>query len=121
MLLLLGGRDDYTPAEACRGYAEWFKSAGADTTVNVYPNAYHDFDDPTRPRFDRTLVTGKHCDGLVDLDTAKIRSTGQDVTDSAGRHFRDCLARGATVGGDAEARRRAPEDVAAFLRCVFGL
>jgi dienelactone hydrolase len=123
MLLLLGGRDDYTPAEACRGYAEWFKSAGADAAVMVYPNAYHDFDDTGRPRFDRTLVTGKHCDGLVDLDqfTAKIRSTGQDVTESAGRYFRECLTRGATVGGDAEARRRAPEDVAAFLRRVFGL
>jgi dienelactone hydrolase len=45
MLLLLGGRDDYTPAEACRGYAEWFKAAGGDTTVIVYPDAYHDFDD----------------------------------------------------------------------------
>jgi dienelactone hydrolase len=123
MLLLLGGRDDYTPAEACRGYAEWFKSAGADAAVMVYPNAYHDFDDTSRPRFDRTLVTGKYCDGLVDLDqfTAKIRSTGQDVTESAGRYFRECLTRGATVGGDAEARRRAPEDVAAFLRRVFGL
>lgn len=68
-------------------------------------------------------MTGKHCDGLVDLDqfTAKIRSTGQDITDSAGRYFRECLTRGATVGGDAEARRRAPEDVAAFLRRVFGL
>jgi dienelactone hydrolase len=33
MLLLLGGRDDYTPAEPCRGYAEWFRSAGADTSV----------------------------------------------------------------------------------------
>jgi len=123
MLLLLGGRDDYTPADACRGYAEWFKSAGADPTVIVYPNAYHDFDDASRPRFERALVTGKHCEGLVDLDqfTAKIRSTGQVITEPVGRYFRDCLTRGATVGGDAEARRRAPEDVGAFLRRVFGL
>jgi hypothetical protein len=44
-----------------------------------------------------------------------------DITTSAGRYARDCLARGATSGGDGEAKRRAPEDVAAFLRRVFGL
>ena len=50
----------------------------ADATVIVYPNAYHDFDDTSRPRFERPLVTGKHSEGLVELDrfTAKIRSTG---------------------------------------------
>ena len=54
----------------------------------------------------------------VDLDhfTVKLRTTGENITASAGRYARECLARGATVGGDAEARRRAPEDVAAFLR-----
>lgn len=30
LLLLLGGRDDSTLAEPCRGYAEWFRSAGAE-------------------------------------------------------------------------------------------
>src|SRR5260370_34636657 len=57
----------------------------------------------------------------VDLDhfTVARRGTGEDITAIAGRYGRDCLARGATVGGDAEARRRAPEDVAAFLRRVL--
>jgi hypothetical protein len=57
----------------------------------------------------------------VDLDhfTVKLRSSGEDITASAGRYARECLGRGATFGGDAEARRRAPEDVAAFLRQVL--
>ncbi len=123
MLLLLGGRDDYTPAEACRGYAEWFRAAGADTTVVTYANAYHDFDSDRSPRFVRELVTGRGCNMGVDLDhlTVKLRGTGEDITASASRYGRDCLARGATIGGDGEARRRAPEDVAAFLRRAFGL
>jgi len=121
MLLLLGGRDDYTPAEPCRGYAEWFKSAGAETTVVVYPDSYHDFDSYRPPRVDRALVTGRGCQMAVDLDhfTVKLRSSGEDITASAGRYARECLGRGATFGGDAEARRRAPEDVAAFLRQVL--
>jgi len=121
LLLVLGGRDDYTPADACRGYAEWFKGAGAETTVVTYPNAYHDFDSERWPRFERGLVTGRGCDMAVDLDhfTVARRGTGEDITATAGRYGRDCLARGATVGGDAEARRRAPGDVAAFLRRVL--
>src|SRR5229473_2369546 len=121
LLLLLGGRDDYTPADACRGYAEWFKGAGAETTVVTYPDAYHDFDSERWPRFERGLVTGRGCDMAVDLDrfTVVRRGTGEDITATAGRYGRDCLARGATIGGDAEARRQAPEDVAAFLRRVL--
>jgi len=96
-LLMRAGRDDCTPAEACRGYAEWFKGAGAETTVVAYPNAYHDFDS----------------------DTVARRGSGEDITATAGRYGRDCLARGATIGGDAEARGRAPEDVAALRRRVL--
>ncbi|HEV3351222.1 MAG TPA: dienelactone hydrolase family protein [Methylomirabilota bacterium] len=121
LLFLLGGRDDYTPAEACRGYAEWFKTAGAETTVVTYASSYHDFDAERSPRYERALVTGRGCDMAVDLDqfTVARRGTGEDITASAGQYGRNCLSRGATIGGDAEARRRAPEDVAAFLRRVL--
>ena len=121
LLLLLGGRDDYTPAEACRGYAEWFKGAGAEATVITYAGSYHDFDSERAPRYEGGLVTGRACDMAVDLDhfTVARRGTGEDITATASRYGRDCLARGATIGGDAEARRRSREDVAAFLRRVL--
>jgi len=80
-------------------------------------------DDSDRsPRFVRELVTGRGCNMVVDLDrfTVKIRGTGEDIPTSA-RYGRDCLARGATIGGDSEAKRCALEDVAAFLRRVSGL
>jgi dienelactone hydrolase len=87
LLLLLGGRDDCTPAEACRGCAEWFKGAGAATTVGTYPNAYHDFDSERLPRFERGLVTGRGRHMAVDLDhfTVARRGTGEDITATAGR------------------------------------
>jgi dienelactone hydrolase len=121
MLLLLGGQDDYTPAAPCRDYAGWFKSKGVDATVIVYPNAYHDFDSSRRPVFVRDLVTGKNCDGAIDLDrfTVAIRPTGEDITQRASTYLRNCLTRGATVGGDDEARRRAPEDVKGFVKRVL--
>ena len=96
MVLLLGGRDDYTPAEPCRGYAEWFKSAGSETTVIVYPDAYHDFDSYRPPKLERALVTGRGCQMAVDLDhfAVKLRTTGEDITASGDRYARECLARG---------------------------
>jgi dienelactone hydrolase len=122
LLLLLGGRDDYTPAAPCQDYARWFTAAGAAVSVVVYPTAYHDFDAIRPPATARSVVTGRDCDMRVDLDrfTVTLRATGEDITRSAVAHARGCLGRGATLGGDSEARRRAPEDVAAFLRRALG-
>ena len=121
ILLLLGGQDNYTPATPCRDYAKWFESKGADATVIVYRDAYHDFDSSRPPAYVRDLVTGKNCDGAIDLDrfTVAIRPTGEDITKSASTYLRNCLTRGATVGGDGEARQRAPEDLKAFLKRVL--
>ena len=121
MLLLLGGRDDYTPPAPCRGYAEWFTARGAPASVIVYPNAYHDFDSTRPPTVGRAFVSGRNCDMRVDLDrfTVTLRATGEDITATSTAYARGCLTRGATVGGDAEARRRAPEDVTAFLQKAF--
>jgi hypothetical protein len=68
----------------------------------------------------RDLVTGKNCDGAVDLDrfTVAIRPTGEDITSRASVSS-ELPHRGATVGGDDEARRRAPEDVKGFVKRVL--
>jgi dienelactone hydrolase len=120
LLLLLGGRDDYTPAAPCQDYAAWFRTKGAAATVIVYPDAYHDFDSSRAPRYVRDVVTGRGCHGEYDLDhfTLRNRSSGEAVDAD---YFRHCLSRGATLGGDGEAQRRAPGDVRAFLTSVFKL
>jgi dienelactone hydrolase len=123
MLFLLAGSDDYTPPEPCRLYADWFRAKGADVSVVVYPGAYHGFDGELGPIFLPRLVTGRNCDGTIDLDkfTVAIRSTGQDITATARDYYRGCMGKGATVGGNADARRRATEDVKAFLKRGFRL
>jgi len=120
LLMLLGGKDDYTPAGPCQEYAAWFRDRGAATTVIVYPNAYHDFDSSKPPRYVANLVTGRGCNGLVDLDafTIALRATGAPAPTG---YMQNCLGRGATVGGDGEAQRRAPDDVRAFVKAVFKL
>ncbi len=123
MLMLLGGRDDYTPAAPCREYAQWFKSKGVDVNVITYENAYHDFDSSRPPVRAKNVVTGRNCASQFDLDkfVVTIRATGEDITRSMASYFRGCQERGAMVGGDSEGRKKSPEDVKAFLKKVFAL
>jgi dienelactone hydrolase len=123
ILMLLGGRDDLTPAAPCREYGQWFKSKGVDVSVIVYENAYHDFDSIRPPVRAKNVVTGRNCNMLFDLDrfAVTVRASGEDITRSAASYERGCQDRGAMFGGDSEGRKKSPEDVKAFLRKVFAL
>jgi dienelactone hydrolase len=122
MLWLLGERDDYTPIVPCREYAQWFASKGVETLVVVYPGAYHDFDSLRAPAFAGSLVSGRNCDVRVDLDrfTVMRRTNGEDITATASTYGRNCLTKGATVGGDRQKRDRALLDASPFLQKVLG-
>jgi dienelactone hydrolase len=39
--MLLGGKDNYTPAAPCLAYADELRDKGVRVSVVVYPNAYH--------------------------------------------------------------------------------
>jgi len=123
ILMLLGGRDDLTPAAPCREYGQWFKTKGVDVSVIVYENAYHDFDSIRPPIRAKNVVTGRNCNSLFDLDrfVMTIRASGEDITRTVAGYERGCQERGATFGGDSEGRKKSPEDVKAFLRKVFAL
>ena len=58
LLILVGSRDDWTPAEPCRQLADAADAAGYPVTVKIYPGAYHSFDSnaPIRYRADRHNV-----------------------------------------------------------------
>jgi dienelactone hydrolase len=44
VLILIGERDDWTPAEACRQLADAARQAGYPVTIKIYPGAHHSFD-----------------------------------------------------------------------------
>jgi dienelactone hydrolase len=44
ILMLLGGKDDWTPAAPCEALAHAASRAGRSVTAVVYPDAYHHFD-----------------------------------------------------------------------------
>jgi dienelactone hydrolase len=123
ILLLLGGADDYTPADHCTRYADWFRSQGAPVERIVFSGAHHGFDVPMDLRRMTQAQTARRCGMDIVLEPSHGRrwSTGETVpADRIGAYLRECMERGATFGGDAlalsgaqDALRRA---VAAHLR-----
>lgn len=122
VLMLLGGRDDYTPAKPCIEYSGWLRGKGAPIETVIYPRGGHQFDSSRTPRYLANMVTGRNCHSIVDFDNFRVtlRPSGEDITPRARNYFATCSTRGATIGGDPEARVKAPADVAAFLKKAFG-
>ena len=48
-LILIGGADDWTPADACQRMVAGARGRSAQATIVVYPGAPHGFDEPNRP------------------------------------------------------------------------
>jgi len=55
-LILIGGKDDWTPASACEQMVAGARGRSAHAAIVVYPDAYHDFDHPSLPLQQRTGV-----------------------------------------------------------------
>ena len=56
-LVLIGGKDDWTPASVCEQMVAGARGRTARTSIVVYPGAYHDFDHPDLPLQLRTGVS----------------------------------------------------------------
>jgi dienelactone hydrolase len=52
VLILIGDKDDWTPAEPCRQLAAASRAAGYPVEIKVYPGAYHSFDSDHPVRYD---------------------------------------------------------------------
>ncbi len=59
VLILIGEKDDWTPAEDCRQMVEVSRKAGFPLSITIYPGAYHSFDSdsPVRHNALRTNIS----------------------------------------------------------------
>jgi dienelactone hydrolase len=125
ILMLLGQRDDWTPAAPCLAEAELLKARGVDIRTVVFPYAFHGFDTQGRVGEMKAVPHARNCFVETDLDTFVVRryDTGQALTTLGA--YQDyvwgCQGTGVHAGGDPEGQRRAPEETIAFLTAVFGL
>jgi dienelactone hydrolase len=86
LLILIGDKDDWTPAEPCRQLADAARKAGQPVTIKIYPGAHHSFDSPYPVRY----------------VAARINTNSP-------------TGRGATTGGDAQAWADSIREVLAFF------
>ena len=86
LLILIGDKDDWTPAEPCRQLADATQAAGYPVRIKIYPNAHHAFDSDRPVRFGEARVNPNSATG-----------------------------RGATTGGNREAWDDSIREVVAFF------
>jgi len=86
LMILVGERDDWTPAKPCEELTERAKAAGYPVSIKVYPGAQHSFDSNAPVRF-----------------LSNRRNANSDT------------GRGATTGGDPAAWADAIKEVTAFF------
>ncbi|HEY3067078.1 MAG TPA: dienelactone hydrolase family protein [Methylomirabilota bacterium] len=86
LLILIGEKDDWTPAGDCQRLAEASRQAALPVTIKVYPGAHHSFDSPNPIRYVATRIKPSTPSG-----------------------------RGATTGGNAEAWSDSIRTVIAFF------
>jgi dienelactone hydrolase len=86
LLILIGEKDDWTPAEPCKRLTEGAQRAGYPVTIKIYPGAHHSFDSANPVRHVPTRINSNAPGG-----------------------------RGATTGGDPTAWADAIREVGAFF------
>lgn len=104
VVMLLGGADDYTPADHCRRYADWFRTRGSEVKIAIFAGAHHGFDVPGPVRRLGRVQTARNCGLDIELEplpTGRRWADGAVIpNDGIGAYLRGCMERGARFGGD---------------------
>jgi dienelactone hydrolase len=90
LLILIGEKDDWTPAEACRKLAADAQAAGTPVEIKVYPGAHHSFDSSRPVRFIANRINGNAPGGrgaTTGGDPAAWADAIRQVTAFFGRHL----------------------------------
>jgi dienelactone hydrolase len=121
MLFLLGGKDNYTPAEQCIGMIKELQIEYPKVIeYRVYDGANHGFDGNYGVKYAGMGVTSRDCAVLeIDLETwsKHILATGESLGGAKEREFyKNCVTRGVSYGAyNSKYREMATHDIEAFL------
>jgi dienelactone hydrolase len=111
-----GAADDWTLLGPCKAYIERLQKVGKDAALVEYADAHHSFDNPG--------FSLQKLPNAVNPRNCKFVEEGGRIVDEATRDsifYSTCWSRGASVGYNADAHRKAVKDVEAILRPLFGL
>jgi YD repeat-containing protein len=71
-LILVGAKDDWASASACEQMVAGARGRSARAAIQIYPNAYHDFDHPNLPLQQRNGVLVNGTPGRVHVGTDPV-------------------------------------------------
>ena len=91
LLILIGEKDDWTPAEPCRRLAEAARAAGYPVSIKIYPGAHHSFDSAFPVRYVEARVNATAPNGrgaTTGGDPAAWADSIREIEAFFGRHLR---------------------------------
>ena len=91
LLILIGDKDDWTPAPPCEALATAARRAGYPVSITIYPNAHHSFDSPNPIRFVATRINANAPGGrgaTTGGDPTAWSDAIQQVTKFFGEHLK---------------------------------
>jgi dienelactone hydrolase len=100
LLILIGEKDDWTPAEPCRRLTEAAQHAGFPVTIKIYPGAFHSFDSSNPVRYVATRVNANAPSGrgaTTGGDPAAWADSIREVVAFFGRYLRQGVSGGASL------------------------
>ncbi|MCY0853606.1 dienelactone hydrolase family protein [Cupriavidus sp. D39] len=127
LMLAVGEKDDYTPAQPCLNVADTMKRDGQSVEVHMYPGAYHDFDNThVYFKYFPGATTLRDCpQAILDVrhDAYYRLLTGEKYASfqAMDAEYRRCIARGVSAGSSLDQGRKSEADVKAFLTRAMGL
>ena len=96
-----GAADDWTPAKPCVDLTASLKASGQDVAINVYPGAYHSFDQARDSVYLPSVVNGADCYAQMPTILGPIVPAS----------IANCVKKGANVAGSSDATAQARKNV----------
>ncbi len=124
ILILIGEKDESTPAKFCTELIKDFKDADYDANIIVYPDAKHSFDGYSDISYISQGYRREDCRVIIKANGEQIETTtGISLRTPEGyiEALTKCGTPGAHIGRNSAARKKAYEDVKNFVTKAFGL
>ena len=119
VLLMLGEKDDYTPAHLCTDLVEKLDLKSDAVDVRIYADSYHLFDRSSSVKHSDRYLNPSKCSFLISDDAKTIEvNSGKHLKNYESRvdALSKCVTKGGTFGGNPEARTQSLEDLKAFFK-----
>ena len=124
ILILIGEKDESTPAKFCTELIKDFKDADYDANIIVYPDAHHGFDSYQDFSYIAKAYRVEDCRIIIKANGEQIETTtgiSLRTPEEEIKALTKCGTRGVHLGRNGAAREKANEDVKKFVTKAFGL